>query len=174
MEIKGFYISYAGDPSVGIFGGSFVVNGGFYFEDKEEMEQFRKDLQDLFEAHVGERCSVSTDEEIKAENDMWEDFDENDSYVPLWIEGDEPVSEPVQGTVAWWLNQLPSPQREQADANCKLDRNFIGEYKDMTDFILGAFVWSSSPQGHQYWEDFVYPKVEQDEDNFMPHCESPK
>ena len=62
IRVKGFYIMFKGDPSVGIFDSRWELNGDFYFDDKEELEGFRKELQTLYENYCGE-VTIETFEE---------------------------------------------------------------------------------------------------------------
>jgi len=63
IEVKGFYITHNGDPTVGIFGSSWELNNGFFFENQKELEEFRKELKVLFEGYCGDRVYVDTFEE---------------------------------------------------------------------------------------------------------------
>jgi len=56
-------VSFA-DPSVGIFQTRWTIQGGFHFEDEEELEQFRSDLKETFEQNVGDISHVETSLEI--------------------------------------------------------------------------------------------------------------
>ncbi|MFW6242890.1 MAG: hypothetical protein ACOC2W_01915 [bacterium] len=49
IHCSGFYILFAGDPSVGIFDETWNVEGDFYFENKEELEFFREKLKETWE-----------------------------------------------------------------------------------------------------------------------------
>lgn len=58
-------------------------------------------------------------------------------------------------TVKEWLETLDEPYRSQALEN--LDE----EYGDMiepnlAEALWGAFVWDDTPQGNDYWRDFVW------------------
>lgn len=67
IKVSEFVITAHGDPSVGIFPSTWIVGPEFYFENKEELEYFRKELSDLFTEYTTERVSVDTAEEIDAE-----------------------------------------------------------------------------------------------------------
>jgi len=41
IEIKGFRITDYGDPSVGIFRADWELSGEFYFEDEEDLKNFK-------------------------------------------------------------------------------------------------------------------------------------
>jgi hypothetical protein len=66
MKISGFYITAPGDPSVGIFPANWKIDGDFYFDNQEELEEFRKELNELFTNHCGEGVIVDTFEEDAA------------------------------------------------------------------------------------------------------------
>jgi hypothetical protein len=66
MKITGFYVTAAGDPSVGIFSSTWKIDGDFYFDDQEELELLRKDLKEVFTNYCGEGVSVETFEEDAA------------------------------------------------------------------------------------------------------------
>lgn len=67
MKITGFYVTAPGDESVGIFPATWEIKNEFYFDTSEELENFRKELQSLFEYYCGEVTSVITFEEHQAE-----------------------------------------------------------------------------------------------------------
>ena len=62
IKIKGFYILFDGDPSVGIFSSRWELTGDFYFDNVEELEAFRKELKTLYENYCGE-VTIETFEE---------------------------------------------------------------------------------------------------------------
>lgn len=62
IKVRGFSIMFKGDPSVGIFDSRWELSGDFYFDDKEELEAFRKELQTLYENYCGE-VTIETFEE---------------------------------------------------------------------------------------------------------------
>lgn len=74
IKITGFYITSHGDYSVGIFDQTWKIDGDFFFNDKEELEQFRKQIKQSFEL-IAENISVETFEEIeeiiKIENELF-------------------------------------------------------------------------------------------------------
>lgn len=55
-------------------------------------------------------------------------------------------------TIKQWFSLLPPDIRERAIANTKkamlrfLDSSF-------SEAIKGAFIWESSPEGHEYWQE---------------------
>lgn len=63
MKIKGFYITANGDPSVGINPATWELRNDFYFDNQEELEEFRKELKSFFEFYCGEVTDVLTFEE---------------------------------------------------------------------------------------------------------------
>ena len=63
ITVKGFYITAPGDPSVGINPSTWELRNDFYFDNLEELEEFRKELKNLFEFYCGEITHVITFEE---------------------------------------------------------------------------------------------------------------
>jgi len=63
MKIKSFYITANGDPSVGINPATWELRNDFYFDNQEELEEFRKELKSFFEFYCGEVTDVLTFEE---------------------------------------------------------------------------------------------------------------
>lgn len=56
-------------------------------------------------------------------------------------------------TALGWFNEMPSPYREQAYANCP--RYMLNlEHESAIDALFRAFTWSETKQGHKYWADF--------------------
>lgn len=76
MKITGFYITAPGDESVGIFPATWKLENDFYFDTPEELEEFRKELQGLFEFYCGEVTNVMTFEE----NEAMCNFEEQEYY----------------------------------------------------------------------------------------------
>lgn len=66
IKITGFYVTAAGDPSVGINQATWEVRNDFYFDNPEELQEFRKEIKSLFEFHCGEVVSILTFEEQQA------------------------------------------------------------------------------------------------------------
>ena len=56
-------------------------------------------------------------------------------------------------TILEWLNQLPEPYKSQAIENTKNDDPFSGNeiVDSLWKAIDGGFLWSSTPQGSDYW-----------------------
>jgi hypothetical protein len=63
MKITGFYITAPGDPSVGIQPATWELRNDFYFDNQEELEEFRNEIKSLFESYCGEVTDVITFEE---------------------------------------------------------------------------------------------------------------
>lgn len=58
-------------------------------------------------------------------------------------------------TILEFLWKMPQPYQDQAIKNGKdnLYKDFVG--KTIKDALMSAFVWSDSPEGSQYWKDFI-------------------
>jgi hypothetical protein len=66
IETKGFIIGCPGDPSVGIMSSRWEITGGFYFDSKESLEEFREDLKSIWAVNISdENIYVETFEEIE-------------------------------------------------------------------------------------------------------------
>jgi hypothetical protein len=68
-RIAGFYIKLPGDMSVGIPDSEWKLDGDFYFDNADELEEFRAKLKLTFEDYCGENCRVETFEEQQMEID---------------------------------------------------------------------------------------------------------
>jgi len=66
IKISGFYITSQGDPSVGINDAVWELKKDFYFDNEEELEDFRKEVVQLFDGYCGE-VHAETIEEYEAE-----------------------------------------------------------------------------------------------------------
>ena len=66
FKVRGFYVEFKGDPSVGIQDSQWKIEEDFYFDNKEELEEFRNGIKNLFENLCGEIVSVMTYEEYDA------------------------------------------------------------------------------------------------------------
>lgn len=79
IETKGFRIVSPGDESVGIFQGDWDLTGPFFFENKDELEEFRIKLKEAFE-YVSDDCYIETYEErekyIREENEQLNEEEE--------------------------------------------------------------------------------------------------
>jgi hypothetical protein len=73
MKVTGFYITAPGDESVGIFPATWKLENDFYFDTPEDLEEFRKELKNLFEFYCGEVTDVMTFEELQTESDREEE-----------------------------------------------------------------------------------------------------
>ena len=71
VEIKGFYITEPGDPSVGIYPSTWKLEGNFIFDNQEELESFRENLKKTFEDYCGKFAKVKTIDEVEK---MEEDY----------------------------------------------------------------------------------------------------
>lgn len=69
IETKGFIITSHGDSTVGIQTAIWELTGGFFFNDEEELNDFKEALKDAFEYQSDTRVSVETYEERQAEID---------------------------------------------------------------------------------------------------------
>lgn len=69
IKVSGFYVTAPGDDSVGIQSSTWEIKNEFYFDTSEDLEEFKKEIKQLFEFHCGEITSVVTFEEYQAELD---------------------------------------------------------------------------------------------------------
>ena len=69
MKVSGFIISAQGDPSVGINPATWKLEEDFYFDDQEELEEFKNQLKELFTNYCGEISFVETYEEYRKQID---------------------------------------------------------------------------------------------------------
>ena len=79
MKVEGFYITANGDPTVGINPATWELRNDFYFDNQEELEEFRNEIKSLFESYCGEVTNVITFEEEqqmidKEEHRYFEEF----------------------------------------------------------------------------------------------------
>jgi hypothetical protein len=58
MKINGFHITVGGESPT-----TFNVEGGFYFDNVDELENFKNDLSILFTNHTGGEVTVETFDE---------------------------------------------------------------------------------------------------------------
>jgi len=72
MEVKSFIITSHGDPSVGIFPTTWELKNGFFFDDDQDLNQFKEGLHELFMNYVDGKISVETSEEIQSEIEYFE------------------------------------------------------------------------------------------------------
>ena len=77
--VTGFHVTAPGDESVGIPSASWEIRNDFHFDSKEDLENFRREIQELFEYYCGEVTSVFTFEEHEAQcekedEDYYEQF----------------------------------------------------------------------------------------------------
>ena len=52
-----------------------------------------------------------------------------------------------------WFNTLEEPYKSKALKNCK-PHLLKREEKDVFDALQAGFTWSTSPEGHKYWETY--------------------
>lgn len=76
IQVKGFHVKLHGDHSVGIWDAYYTVEGEFFFESKEDLEEFRESLRKTFELVSDMGISVDAFEEIKAADDFEKETDE--------------------------------------------------------------------------------------------------
>ena len=69
IKVTGFYIIFPGDPSVGIFESQWKLYGDFYFDNQDELEEFRALLNLTYRNYVGEDCNITTFEEQQSRID---------------------------------------------------------------------------------------------------------
>jgi hypothetical protein len=79
IEIQSFTIQDMGDTSVGIPATQFELSGGFVFEDKIALADFKKELLCLLDRHgfIDGRADVETDVEYKSRVDAYKVESEN-------------------------------------------------------------------------------------------------
>jgi hypothetical protein len=68
IKVSGFHITAQGDESVGISSASWELRNDFYFDNQEELEEFKMEIRSLFEWYCGEVTSVVTFEEYEKKN----------------------------------------------------------------------------------------------------------
>lgn len=67
-QASGFYIRFAGEPSVGIFPAEWEIKGDFYFDSQKSFDEFKDKLADLWANDVvDDVVGVSSFEE-------WEEY----------------------------------------------------------------------------------------------------
>ena len=66
ITVSGFHVTAPGDDSVGIPSASWEIRNDFHFDNQEELEEFRKEIKNMFEWYCGEVTSVVTFEEHQA------------------------------------------------------------------------------------------------------------
>jgi hypothetical protein len=69
MKVTGFIISAQGDPSVGINPATWKLEEDFYFDNQEELEEFKNQLKELFTNYCGEISFIETYEEYQKQID---------------------------------------------------------------------------------------------------------
>ena len=72
IKVTGFHITAPGDESVGILSASWELRNDFFFDDQEELDNFKNELKGTFEWYCGEITSIVTFEDYQAELDSEE------------------------------------------------------------------------------------------------------
>ncbi len=85
IRVDGFVLHSAGDPSVGIPSSDWTISGEMFFEEKEDLEEFRKSLRETFQFVCDGAPKVMTFEEYQSIIDA-----EDRAFAPF----DEPEPEP--------------------------------------------------------------------------------
>lgn len=79
--------------------------------------------------------------------------DEGRTMIESFIQKHLTEPEWPEGHPCWWFQQLPEPYRSQAIEN--FDEEFSPSKVDsILDAISCSFIWSKTPQGRVYWDDF--------------------
>lgn len=92
IKVSKFQITIPGDPSVGIWDQHYMLGSEFYFEDENELLEFKRDLRMLFERNFGEKAYVETQEEIDVENAELEKIAKEAAEAEREFE-DEPITD---------------------------------------------------------------------------------
>jgi len=66
IKISGFHITTQGDLSVGINSVTWEIINDFYFDNQDQLEEFRDEIKQLFEFYCGGNIKVQTIEEYQA------------------------------------------------------------------------------------------------------------
>ena len=69
-KVTGFYITMPGDLSMGVNDIEWKIDGDFYFDNEDELEEFRALLVLTFRSYCGEDCLVETFEEKQIQIDI--------------------------------------------------------------------------------------------------------
>jgi len=58
-----------------------------------------------------------------------------------------------------WYNLLTPEQKVKFNQNCARE-NYLKDTKrvDRVEFLSGAFLWNTTPQGHDYWSKIANKK----------------
>ena len=71
----------------------------------------------------------------------------------------------VTKTIEEWFNELEEPYRTQAIENTKKLAEESGRLYESTDSLsealISAFIWETSPEGHKYWSDLFGKYLEE-------------
>lgn len=85
IQISKFFVTAPGDPSVGIFPSTWTIESDFYFEDQNDLDEFKENILQAFEKAFGDVTYIETAEEIALQEEemiiiteqMLEDFDDD-------------------------------------------------------------------------------------------------
>jgi hypothetical protein len=103
--VTGWNIYHYGDPSVGIFGEDWKLEGEMNFMNKEDLNNFRKELIELFENFVTDfPLHVETFEELEQmekdllqiENEIEESEKHLDDYKDLYSDIDAEIQKDAE------------------------------------------------------------------------------
>jgi hypothetical protein len=76
-------------------------------------------------------------------------------------------------TIKEYLEELPEPWRSQALENCDPDNMQKDRCTSQRSALMSAFIWSKSPEGKRYWNDF-YRTLLNNESGYPPEPETLK
>ena len=65
-------------------------------------------------------------------------------------------------TIEEWLRELPIEYRDKALANLRLEKSYLLR-RTLSIAILGAFLWSESPEGFDFWRKVYNQILEQEQ-----------
>ncbi len=65
---KGYRIESPGDPSVGWFPSTWIIQGEFYFDGDEDKEVFEKELLSVFHEYIADDAYLITVEDFDKTN----------------------------------------------------------------------------------------------------------
>lgn len=64
VKVTGFNITTIADPSVGNYECSWQMTGDYYFDNLDELEDFRTDIKKFYTGFCGDEVKVYTFEEL--------------------------------------------------------------------------------------------------------------
>lgn len=68
---KGYRIESPGDPSVGWFPSTWILQGDFYFDGDEDRKAFEEALLSAFHENVADDAYLITEEELEKVNEFY-------------------------------------------------------------------------------------------------------